>query len=81
VRLIVDIKDENLADKIIQILKVFEDSGVEIREIYEKEEKWSDEYIEKHWKEILLKTNSVDLDDDERLYDAAARFYREKHFD
>jgi len=46
-----------------------------------KKVEWTDEYVDKHWQEIGMGTHSADLNDDERLYEAAARFYDEKkHF-
>lgn len=82
-QLIIDIKDDSIADKIVWFLKSFQDKGVEIREnkstASEKETKFSDEYIEKNWKKIGMSTHSVDLDDDERMYEAAAEFYDAKH--
>ena len=41
--------------------------------------KWSDEYIEKNWREIGVGTHSSNLDDDERMYEAYGEFYSEKH--
>ena len=82
-QLIVDIQDDSIADKIINILNVFKNDGVEIKKqvISEEDNKTelSDEYIEKNWKELGMNTHSADLDDDERLYDAAWEFYNEKH--
>lgn len=82
-QLIVDIKNDSISDKIVWLLKSFQDKGVEVKEIetLESENKTnlSDEYIEKNWREIGMSTHSASLDDDERLYDAAWEFYIEKH--
>jgi len=80
-QLIVDIQNDSIANKIIDILNVFKDDGVEINQVVfkENETKFSDEYIKKHWKELGMNTHSANLDDDERLYDAAWEFYSEKH--
>ena len=80
----IEVKDENIAKKILKILDVFEDEGVKIinnnvSNSTEEEVEWTDEYIDKHWREIGMGTHSADLDDDERLYETAARFYNEKH--
>jgi len=80
----IEVKDENIARKILKILDAFVDEGVRvikdnISSSAKKEVKWTDEYIDKHWREIGMGTHSADLDDDERLYEAAARFYDEKH--
>jgi hypothetical protein len=74
-QLIVNIENEKIADKIIKILESFKEDGVKII----KNEKWDDDYIKKHWRDIIMNTHSADLDDDERLYEAAARFYNEKY--
>ena len=55
-QLIIDIKNESIADKIKTILSTFKNDGVEIKEVFHTESKnnLSDEYIEKHWREILM---------------------------
>jgi len=80
-QLIVNIQNDSIANKIIDNLNVFKDDGVEINQVVFKENKtkFSDEYIKKHWKELGMNTHSANLDDDERLYDAAWEFYSEKH--
>ncbi len=90
-QLIIDIKNENLVDKIVKFLHIFKDEGVEIikYKLDEKNEKeqdlidseWNEEFAKKHWKEIVMNTHSADRDDDEYLYEAAARFYSEKYSD
>ena len=85
-QLIVDIKDKNLADKIIWFLKVFQDKGVKILNYKEKEndldnKKSNEEFVKKHWREIGMNTHSADRDDDEYLYEAAWEFYNEKYSD
>ena len=65
-RLILNIKNENITDKLLWMLSHFKDDGVEIVTSDEKSEmknqqpetNLSDEYIEKHWKEILMSTKS-----------------------
>ena len=64
---------------LIEELKDRDEIVVEIEESPEQERNWSDEYIEKHWRELGMKTNSLDIDDDSRLYEAAEKFYNEKH--
>ncbi len=57
-QLIIDIKNESIANKIKTILNVFKDDGVQVQELKTKNQKpetiLSDEYIEKYWKEILM---------------------------
>ena len=56
-QIIIDIKDENIADKIVWFLKSFSDKGVEIREkeqtLDSEIETLSDEYIKENWKNIV----------------------------
>ena len=80
-QLILDINNDSLANKIIKILDAFKDDGVKIQKPKTKNQKpktkIDDQYIKEHWRELGMNTHSADLDDDERLYDAAARFYNE----
>ena len=82
-QLIVDIKNENIADKVLEFLINLKEDGVEIikKDKFKADKVLDDEYVEKHWREIGMNTHSADMDDDERLYEAAARFYREKYSD
>ncbi len=64
---------------LIEELKDKDEIEVEIEESSEKKRNWSDEYIEKHWRELGMRTNSLDIDDDSRLYEAAEKFYNEKY--
>ncbi len=80
-QLIVNIKDENLARKIIKLLNIFQDEGIEIIKKEESQKEWSDEYVQEHWREIGMNTHSADIDDDECLYEAAWEYYSEKHSD
>lgn len=79
-QLILDIKNETVLNKIIKLLEIFQNDGVEIKEISQtKQEVWTDEYIEKNWRKIGMSTHSVNLDDDERLYEACAEFNDDKY--
>ena len=73
-KLIVNIENENLADKIIKLLMTFKDEGVSVIPNTPK-------FSEDNWKEIIMNTHSADIDDDEYLYEAAWEFYNEKHCD
>jgi hypothetical protein len=79
--LIVKVDDPSIAKKIIEFLELFRSEGVRVEPRKEKKDEkvWIREYIQEHWKEIGMNTHSADLDDDERMYEAAARFYHEKH--
>ncbi len=81
-QLIVNIKNELIADKIIWLLKSFQDKGVEIKnskDVAQEGEIFSDEYIAENWRKIGMNTHSADLDDNEMKYDAYARFTNDKY--
>lgn len=81
-QLVIDIKNENLINKIISLLNIFKDDGVEIVNYKTSDvEKDQDSLsrISDDWREIVMSTHSADRDDDEYLYEAAWEFYREKH--
>jgi len=60
-QLVINIKNESLTDKIIKILEVFKNDGVEIRKNFDYESsKLSDEYIEKNWLDIIRKAHIPD---------------------
>ena len=54
-QLIIDIKNESIAEKIKTILNVFKDDGVKILETKNQKPKTNltDEYIEKNWLDII----------------------------
>jgi len=79
-QLILNIKNDLLLEKIVQLLEVFRNDGVEIKEILKStQNNWSNEYIEKNWREIGMSTHSADLDDNEIKYEAYTRFQNEKY--
>ena len=82
----IEVEDKNTARKILQILDAFADEGVRIMndnlpKTTKKEPEWTDDYIENNWREIISNVHSSNVDDDERLYKAAARFYNDKYSD
>ena len=84
-QLIVNIQNENLADKIIWFLKSFQDKGIEILSCETKDSDLVNEEDErlakKEWRDIVMNTHSAEIEDDEYLYDAAWEFYSEKYSD
>ena len=84
-QLIIDIKNESIAKKIIRILNAFREDGVIIQrprsDSRQPKTEMDDQYIKEHWRELGMNTHSADLDDDKRLFEAAERFYSEKHSD
>jgi len=82
-KIVLNVYNKDILDKLLWMLKHFENEGIKIihhEKEYEQAE-WDDEYIKKHWREIALSTDSADLDDDERLYEAYWGYYHEKHSD
>ncbi|MDK2861137.1 MAG: hypothetical protein PWQ37_3068 [Candidatus Petromonas sp.] len=80
-KIIINVFNEEILDNLLWLLKHFEKDGIEIIKSKEDKEDWSNEYIEKNWKEIGMKTNSVDFDDDEKLYEVVGEFYNGKYSD
>ena len=82
-QLIIDIPSNSLGNKIIQILKAFKSDGVEIETIKNQipdEEKLSDEYLKKNWKEILMGTkSSPDYYKSEQYYEDRGDYLMEKY--
>jgi len=82
-QLIIDIKNESIANKIKTILNVFKDDGVKVQELKTKNQKpetiLSDEYIEKHWKELIMTSgNSSNYYKSEQYYEDRAEDYRQR---
>jgi hypothetical protein len=84
-QLIVNIQNENIADKIIWFLKSFQDKGIEILNHETKDSDLINEederLVKKEWRDIVMNTHSANIEDDEYLYDAAWEFYSEKYSD
>ena len=81
-QLMIDIKNENVVDKVLDFLKKLWKEGVEfIEKHFPSGVSPDDDYIERHGREIGMSTDSVDLDDNQRLYDVTWKFYREKYTD
>lgn len=72
-RLLLNIKNEQILDKLLWVLKHFESDGVEIIQgdvIKENNITYSDEYIEKNWKEMVSKALAdFDADSDDWKYE------------
>ena len=82
-QLIIDIKNESIANKIKTILNVFKDDGVKVQELKTKNQKpetiLSDEYIERHWKELIMTSgNSSNYYKSEQYYEDRAEDYRQR---
>ena len=82
-QLIIDIKNESIANKIKTILNVFKDDGVKVQELKTKnqkpETKLSDEYIQKNWKELIITSgDSSNYYKSEQYYEDRAEDYRQR---
>jgi len=82
-KIVLNVHNEEILDKLLWILRHFESEGIEVIEHKKEFEQveWDNGFIEKHWREIVLNTNSADLDDDERLYEACREYYHAKYSD
>jgi len=80
-QLIVDIKNESLINKIIQLLEIFKHDGVEIkqRRAINKID-YSDEYLEKNWKEFIMGCKSdPSYYKSEQYYEDRGEYLMEKY--
>ena len=81
-QLIIDIKNDSLADKIIKILDVFKNDGVTITSKNETEKRveYSDEYIKEHWRELIMTSGSnPDYYKSEQYYEDRGSYLMEKY--
>jgi len=83
-QLAIDIQNENIAEKIIKLLEVFKNDGVEIiskkAKVENRDESlFTKEYIKKNWKELVMTNENPNIDDDEVLPQAYWEYHNEKH--
>ncbi len=79
-QLVVDIKNQNLADKIIKLLKIFEQDGVTINYSKEKPNRHSEKTEEiEDWQKELMMHENPDIEDDDVLPEAYMEYYSEKY--
>ena len=81
-QLIVDIDNDILAQKIIQILNIFKGDGLHIKKREEKVERveYSDKYIEENWRELVMGIESdPDYYKSEQYYDDRGEYLMEKY--
>jgi len=61
-QLVVDIKNESLADKIVKLLEIFKSDGIEMKILNSKSKneglELADEYIEEYWRELVMTNHS-----------------------
>ncbi len=91
-RLVIDIKNENLADKIIKLLNIFKDDGVNIITFSKNNEKlvakncFEDNFARMeesiaNWQKEIMTNEDPNIDDDEVLPKAYWEYYNEKYTD
>ena len=94
-QLIVDINNQSVVDKIVKLLKIFEEDGVKVsypekernssREVLEELVKTKKDYGDDmeeaiaNWQEELMTHENPDIDDDEILPEAYMEYKSEKH--
>lgn len=81
-QLIIDIDDNNLANKIIKILNVFKNDGLKITkqniQNIDNKLEYSDEYLKDNWKEMVITSgdNSNYYKSDEYYEDRADEYQK-----
>jgi len=64
-QIVINIKESSTQEKILWMLEHFKNEGVEIQKIAHSDEisnteKYTEHYIESHWKEIIMSVGSDD---------------------
>ncbi|MEA3503244.1 MAG: hypothetical protein U9R47_10745 [Actinomycetota bacterium] len=82
-QLVLNIKNDNIMDKLLWMLEHFKSDGVEIQQEQKTrnqqgETDFSDEYIKNNWREIGMSTNSAHFDDDDMLEEAYWEHHNKK---
>ncbi len=83
-QLLLNIYDESVTSKLLLMLEQFKDKGVVVnkKEIFPefKSFNYTDEYIEKNWKNILMNTKSdSDYYKSEKYYEDRGNYLMEKY--
>ena len=84
-QLVVNIKDQSIVDKIVQLLKIFENDGVEIsypekqQSLVQKDHEENVKETIPNWQEELMTHEDPNTDDDEILPEAYVEYKSEKH--
>lgn len=82
-RLIIDIPNNSLGEKIIQILNAFKSDGIKIKKQVESKEidesLLTKEYIQENWKELVMTSGDTsDYYKSEQYYEDRAKDYNER---
>ncbi len=84
-QLTLNIENETIAQKILWLLEHFENEGLQIENQSDIKNKiqtpeYSEEYIEKHWRELAYNASgNPDQDDDKILIDSYGKYLNDKH--
>jgi len=83
-QLTINIQNESLVDKIIKILEVFKNDGVNIikKDILSDsiEKKYTDEYLKENWREMVMTSgDSADYYKSEAYYEDRGKYLEEKY--
>lgn len=82
-QLIIDIPNNSLGEKIIQILNAFKSDGIKIKKQVESKEidesLLTKEYIQENWKELVMTSGDTsDYYKSEQYYEDRAKDYNER---
>ena len=85
-QLAIDIPNENIAKKIITILKAFEDDGVKIKLFQNRQKSYNDDFETMKetiasWQKDIMTNEDPSIDDDEILPQAYWEYNSEKYID
>ncbi len=88
-QIIVDVKDKEIEEKIIRLLKIFEDDGIRIqqrsedsiREVHYDDEVKSNKGMFPAWQKELMTSEKPSIDDDIVLPQAYVEYNSEKYTD
>jgi len=83
-QLTINIQNESLVNKIIQILEVFKNDGVEIVKQEtasdDQEREYTDEYLKENWREmVMMSGDSSDYYKSDQYYEDRGNYLLEKY--
>jgi len=83
-QLVIDIKNDSLADKILKILDIFKNDGVKIVKkdvsLDNAEKEYTDEYLKENWREMVMTSgDNSDYYKSEEYYDDRGNYLLEKY--
>jgi antitoxin component YwqK of YwqJK toxin-antitoxin module len=83
-QLVINIQNESLVNKIIQILEVFKNDGVKIvkkdTSSANREKEYTDEYLKENWREMVMTSgDNPDYYKSEEYYEDRGNYLLEKY--